>query len=96
MIRPFLFNPEWTCTLDSYINCETYRLEYRLESTIDRNIVQMYRDDLREKLEMPEIRKTSIVLEKLKVMWLIKSWKQLENVDKKVDNTAVSLIKKKP
>jgi hypothetical protein len=89
LIRPALFNTAWTCTLDSYINCETYRLEYRIESPIDRNIIQTHRDDLREKLDMPERRSISMTRDKLQTMWLIKSRKKLENVDGKIDNMVV-------
>ena len=89
MIRPFLFNPQWTCTIDSYINCETYRLEYKLENPIERNIVQLYRDKLRKKLWSPERRTVPIIRNKLQELGLIKSRKKLENGENKVDNMVV-------
>lgn len=89
LLRPSLMNSAWTCTLDSYINCETYRMEYRIESPIERNIIQIYRNKLREKMNMPEWRSVPIAWEKLQSMWIIKSRNKIESPQKKVENMVV-------
>jgi len=52
-------------------------MEYRIDNSIDRNIVQLNRDKLREQLEIPKIRTIPMVRDKLKRKWIIKDWKEI-------------------
>lgn len=78
LIRISIFNPQPTCTLDSYINCELYRMEYKLDNPIDRNIVQLNRDKLRKQLWTPSIRSVPNTRDKLKEKGIIKDWKEIQ------------------
>ena len=83
-----IFNSNGTCTLDSYINCELYRMEYRIESAIDRNIIQLNRDKLWKKLDMPIIRSVPIARDKLKEQGIIYDWKEIKP-EKRMENMVV-------
>lgn len=82
ILRLSIFNTNGTCTLDSYINCELYRMEYRIDNAIDKNIIQLNRDKLRERLDTPRIRSVPMVRDKLKAHWIIKDWKEIEPTER--------------